>query len=96
VRIIGGSGHKAVGRPGFYPLRRAMGSAKLNVRRLIKRDPAKGTSLPFADKITTISGVTGLSGPTSASRSAKARTAAPGAGVTRIRDRGTNRKLKKN
>jgi hypothetical protein len=72
-----------------------MGSAKRGVRRLIKRDPAKGTSLPEFDRYTEVHGVTGLSGPTSATQMSKARSARPGAGQTRIRDRGKNTNLKK-
>jgi hypothetical protein len=69
--------------------------AKRGVRRLIKRDPKKGITQPFADRITTTVGVTGLSGPTSATTLSKARTAAPGAGKKRIRDQGKNTNLSK-
>lgn len=52
-------------RPGFGLLKRNQGENKRSIRRMIKRDPAKGTSQPFADQITT----TKMAGnqPTSAS-----------------------------
>ena len=68
---------------------------KLSIRRLIKRDPAKGTSQPFFDKVTDTKGVKGLSGASPGVTSmSKSRTAAPNSGVKVIQDRGTNKSLK--
>lgn len=68
---------------------------KLSVRRLIKRDPSKGTSQPFFDKVTDTKGVRGLSGASSARTMVKpnASTTGTGAGRKVIQDRGTNKNL---
>lgn len=68
---------------------------KLSVRRLIKRDPAKGITQPYYDNYTETNGVRGLSGASSARTLAKARSAPPKAGKKQIKNRGVNRSLKK-
>lgn len=68
---------------------------KLGIRRLIKRDPAKGITQPAFDRITDTPGVAGLSGASGAASMSKARSAAPNAGKRVIQNRGANRSLKK-
>jgi hypothetical protein len=81
-------------RPGFRTTRIRL--PKLGVRRLIKRDPSKGTSQPFFDRVTDTPGVAGLSGASQGVTSmSKARSAAPNAGQRVVQDRGTNKSLKK-
>jgi hypothetical protein len=69
---------------------------KLGIRRLMKRDPAVGTSLPSYDRVTDTPGVAGLSGASQGVRTmSKARSARPGAGTKAVQDRSVNRSLKK-
>ena len=63
-------------RPGYLPRVRNAIEGKRGIRRLIKRDPAKGTSQPFADKMTETHvgggpGTEGVPGPTIVSKSDK-------------------------
>jgi hypothetical protein len=102
--ITSSQDHKYVGRPGYRPLiHRVNLFGKASVTRLIKRNPSKGTSQPYADKIIGLDAANRVGGgpgtdqvPVGASKQAKARTAPPYAGTKAIRDRGVNRKIKKN
>jgi hypothetical protein len=71
---------------------------KLGIRRLIKRDPSKGTSQPYFDKLTDTKGVKGLSGASPVGTTlikSNASTTGTGAGRRVVQDRGTNKSLKK-
>jgi histone H3/H4 len=68
---------------------------KLSVRRLLKRDPAKGTSQPAYDNYTETLGVKGLSGASSVKTLARDRSAPPNAGKNTVKNKGVNRKLNK-
>jgi hypothetical protein len=53
VRTLSSQDSQYVGRPGFGGLVGGPAEGKKSVRRLIRRDPASGRTLPAADKITT-------------------------------------------
>lgn len=96
VRSLSSRAASAVGRPS--PARwsnrtQAQGESKLSVRRLIRRDPAKGRSLPLADRITDTKMASNR--PPSAGISSRDRTAPPGTNKSLIRNRGINRRIRK-
>jgi len=75
-------------RPGFVPRVRNAIEGKRGIRRLIKRDPSRGTSQPFADKMTEthVGGGPGTEGvPAPAILSKSDKTPATGAGRSVIR-----------
>jgi hypothetical protein len=81
---------------GFVQQTQATG--KRTIRRFIKRDPAKGTSLPFADNYSPDRDL--RAGPNVPAASGKPvsirnRATAPGTGVKRIRNRSVSSKIKK-
>ena len=101
MKILSGNAAKYVGRPGYRTLKgvnEALHSGtKRSIRRLIKRDPSKGRTQPYYDKVTDIRGLSGLSGPSGGSVSRQhsdTPTKFPGA-RKRIRNRGTNTTLTK-
>jgi hypothetical protein len=52
-RVLSSEDSRNVGRPGFGGFLQGPVDGKLSVRRLMRRDPAKGITQPQADKITT-------------------------------------------
>jgi len=52
VKVLTSEAAKNVGRPGFKGNIPGPVDGKLSVRRVLQRDPKRGTSLPAADKIT--------------------------------------------
>lgn len=97
VRVISSRAFSAVGRPSpsvwTDKLAQAPANTKSSVRRLIRRNPAVGRTLPLADKITdTHIDLHGDPGPQVQMRE---RSASPGSGIRKVRAQGTNRSLKK-
>lgn len=96
VRRLSSRAAQAVGRPSpsIWTNRGTQQSntSKASVRRLIRRDPAKGKSLPLADRITDTHIDTG--GPAT-SISARDRATSPGTGKRFVSSRGTNKSINK-
>lgn len=98
VRTLSSRAAQYVGRPS--PARwsnrtAAMGESKKGVRRLIRRDPARGRTMPVADAITETkmeSNAGRVSSPGVVSRD---KSAPPGANKTQVSNRGVNRSVKK-
>lgn len=90
------SNNPARGSNNWSGFKRVTTQTKRSVRRLIKRNPSDGLSLPFADKITTTRGTNSGVSPAGVVKKANASTTSQGSGgVSRIRDRGKNTTLKK-
>jgi hypothetical protein len=94
-RRISSKAFSAIGRPSpkvWTDKGQKQTKSKMSVTRVMRRDPARGRTLPLADKITDTHIDTGV--PTT-SISSRDRTAPAGANQTRVSNKGVNRSLKK-
>jgi hypothetical protein len=95
VKILSNSSDP-VRRRGNVTLVQISGQARRSVRRLMKRDPNTNQGTPDNWLLVGQNGVEGRSGASPVrSILGKAKVASPGAGVNRIRNRGTNTNLRK-
>ena len=97
VRRLSSRASQAVGRPSpsvwsDKTVQQPAGK-KSGVTRVMQRDPARGTSLPLADRIT--DSHIDLHGNPGAQILSRNRTAPPGAGQKRVKDQSANRSLDK-
>jgi hypothetical protein len=96
VKVISSKAFSAVGRPSprvWTTHSETAPMGKMSVRRLIRRDPARGRTLPLADKITdTHIDLQGQQNPTVVMRE---KSPTPGTNKTLVRNRGINRSVKK-
>jgi hypothetical protein len=94
ARIL--TSNRTTGRPGGYQRARvafgAMGG-KLSVRRLMRRDPAKGISIPAADAWSTTEDTYGDQNPTIISGSQRKTSGPSTKGKTVVQNKGTNRSI---
>lgn len=95
VRRISSKAFGAIGRPSpkvWTDKGQKQTKSKMSVNRVIRRDPARGRTLPLADKITDTHIDTGVPATTISSRD---RTAPTASNMTKVSNKGVNRSVKK-